>query len=195
VAVAQNDGAVILEAHKLVDGASVFLAKSMIEFIADRAENVEHRGAISLASSQYECRGDIDAMPLQSEKVIRWLVFGSLISILPLVYAWMDLRVRGETATFQRIIGNGELLVIVWVLAASAIGELFGSKGTNPKPKIFFGGITFALIIVSALFFASITEAREAKTNLDGSFVVVVSIIFYLASLVPCSYCLYWSEL
>lgn len=48
-AVAQNDGAIWLEADKLVDRRIVFAVKSVIEFVADCAENAGHRGALSVA--------------------------------------------------------------------------------------------------------------------------------------------------
>ena len=45
LAVADNDGSVALEALEGVDGDGVFLVESVLEFVADGAENAGHRGA------------------------------------------------------------------------------------------------------------------------------------------------------
>jgi hypothetical protein len=42
-AVAEDGGAIGLKAYKLVDRGIVFAAKSVIEFVADCAENARHR--------------------------------------------------------------------------------------------------------------------------------------------------------
>lgn len=128
------------------------------------------------------------------EKVLRWLIFGALVSILPLAYAYVDLRMRSQSISLEKIIGNGELLVIIWVLSASAIGELIGSSGANAMTKIIFGGMTFIVILSSALFFSSIVEAHANKAQVDDHFIVTSSIILYVVSLLPCSVCLYCTE-
>jgi hypothetical protein len=87
-----------------------------------------------------------------SERILRWLLFGAVVSVLPLVYTFVDLMMRSETPNLHKIIGNGELLVIVWVLSASAFGELIGSDSDNKVLKIIFGGCTFIIILSAALF-------------------------------------------
>jgi len=127
-------------------------------------------------------------------KVLRWLIFGAGVSLLPLSIAYVDLRMRSQQINLEKIIGNGELLVIVWVLSASAIGELSGSADAKRVAKIVFGGLTFIVILVSALFFSSITEAHVNKTDVDEQFIVIVSIALYIVSLIPCSVCIYCAD-
>jgi len=129
-----------------------------------------------------------------TEKILRWLVFGAVVSVLPLGYAYGDLLLRLQEASLAKVISNGELLVVVWVLCASALGELFGSGDKYPIPKIIAGGLVLILIIASALFFSSITEARAANISIDEHFVVVGSAWLFFSSLIACLICLACSE-
>jgi hypothetical protein len=127
-------------------------------------------------------------------KVLRWLVFGAAVSVLPLLYAFFDLKFNGHTPTWLQIVGGGELLVVTWVLAASALGELFGGSDKYPKTKIVFGGTTFLMIVAAALFFSSIAVAKANKVTLNEDYVVTVSLSLFVISLVPCCICLLFSE-
>jgi hypothetical protein len=122
-------------------------------------------------------------------KILRWAIFGVVISVLPLGFAYVDLVMKEQTATWAGVIGNGELLVIVWGLSAGAIGELFGSEG-QPILKIICGGLTLLVIISAAHFFASITEARAANVKLDEAFIVSASTKLFIFSLAPSLACL-----
>ena len=51
-----------------------------------------------------------------------------MIALLPLLYSYQSLTIRSQTASWDKIIGNGELLVIIWALCAAAIGELVGGS-------------------------------------------------------------------
>ena len=90
----------------------------------------------------------------------------------------------------KKLIGNGELLVIIWVLAASAIGELFGSSATNQGIKVLFGGITLIIIIVATYFFSTVTEAHVNNVKVDVEYIVYVSEVLFVFALVPCSICI-----
>lgn len=119
---------------------------------------------------------------------------GAIVSVLPLAYAYGDLMLRQQDATMAKVIGNGELLVVVWVLCASALGELLGSGPKNPLRKILVGGVVLILIIFAALFFSSITEARATKIPIDDRLVVIWSWRTFGISLVACLICISSSE-
>jgi hypothetical protein len=123
-------------------------------------------------------------------KLLRWWIFGAVISVLPLLLVYMALKAKAQPVDAEMLIGNGELLVIVWVLAASAIGELFGSSGTNQWVKVLFGGLTLIVIIVAAFFFSTVTEAHVNHVKVDVGYVVWVSKWLFAISLVPCSICI-----
>jgi hypothetical protein len=58
------------------------------------------------------------------DKVLRWFIFGVLISLLPLAYTYENLTIKSQPAEMTKVVGNGELVIIVWALCAGALGEL-----------------------------------------------------------------------
>jgi hypothetical protein len=128
-------------------------------------------------------------------KVLRWLIFGAVVSLLPLAFAYNDLSYTLQQATLEKIIGNGELLVIVWVLSASAIGELFGSGSKLAILKVIAGGLSLLIILDAGHAFATITQAKAAKIAVDEALVVSSSIKLFLWSLVPSIACVAITEI
>jgi hypothetical protein len=128
-------------------------------------------------------------------RMVRWLIFGVVISLLPLGLTYFDLRMNAKPVAVVTVIGNGELFVIVWVLSAGAIGELFGSGNRFAALKAVCGGITLIAILAAGHAFASVTEARAAQMVLDDAYVVKQSINLFLFSLVPSMACVAMSEI
>jgi hypothetical protein len=123
-------------------------------------------------------------------KVVRWLIFGAAVSLLPLAYVYLDLTMRSQVTSLEKILGGGELLVVIWVLAASAFGELIGGANERSTLKVLVGGLTFIIIVSSAMFFSSIAEAKAMGSIIDEHFVTQISIWLFFVSLVPCCACL-----
>jgi hypothetical protein len=129
------------------------------------------------------------------DKVLRWFMFGVLISLLPLAYTYENLVIKSQPVDMAKVVGNGELLIIVWALCAGAIGELFGSTADYKWFKIVSGGLTLIVLIMSALLFASIAEARVEHTAVNDVEIVWNSKILFLFGIVSCASCLVLSEL
>lgn len=132
-------------------------------------------------------------------KILRWVIFGAIVSLLPLVFAWVTLALTSQAKPPQnpdlgKVLGNGELLVVVWVLSASAIGELFGSGKNFRHAKIITGGFTFIIILVSTALFSWVVEAKSTNQAFNETLLVKYSIYFYLASIVSCIGCLLCSK-
>jgi hypothetical protein len=108
-------------------------------------------------------------------RLLRWCFFGVVISLLPLGYSYENLLLRSQAASVAKIVGNGELLVIVWALCAGALGELFGSSANYKAWKIFAGACTLFILINSALVFAGLTEAKVAGEPIDETRLVWTS--------------------
>ncbi len=128
-------------------------------------------------------------------KIVRWLIFGAIISLLPLAFTFGDLALRGRPHHLTDVMGNGELLVVIWVLSASALGEMFGGKGGHPILHIVVGGLTLLVIVFSALLFAFVAEAKAGSLPVNEDLLVKASMILYVISLIPCVLCLVCSEL
>lgn len=129
-----------------------------------------------------------------TSKILRWLVFGALASLLPLGFSYADLALRARPVGLGWVIGNGELLAIIWVLSAAAFGQLVGSGPAMKNLKILAGGFTLLIIVSAALLSASIVEARANNVTVDETLVVNASLGLYLISVVPCVVCVACSE-
>lgn len=127
-------------------------------------------------------------------KVLRWAIFGVVVSLIPLGYSYTILVIKSQPATWAKILGNGELLIIVWALCAGAIGELFGSGPEYTLPKILSGGFTLIILIFSTLLFASVAEARVSGTTLDEASLLVTSLVLLASGFVSCAFCMALSE-
>src|SRR5262249_21968577 len=117
-------------------------------------------------------------------KILRWIIFGAVVSLLPLLFAWVILALTSQGTALQstyleKVIGNGELLVVVWVLSASAIGELFGSGNNLRHAKIITGGLTFIIILASTGLFSWVVEARAANQFVNENLLINLSIYSY----------------
>jgi len=120
---------------------------------------------------------------------LRWFFFGCLVSLLPLLAVYLELRMRFQTPTIEQLIGGGELLVITWVLAAGALGELFGTAKRTSTAKLFLGGTIVLIVISAAMFFASVAEAKINGIPVDAGFIAHTSIWLFALSLPPCWTC------
>jgi hypothetical protein len=127
-------------------------------------------------------------------KITRWGLCGVGISLLPLFYSYESLVIRSEVATWDKVVGNGELLVIVWALCAGAIGELFGSSANYRASKIIAGAASLIVLILSALLFADIAQARATGTKINETALVSISIWLLFWGLLSCGSCVALSD-
>jgi hypothetical protein len=128
------------------------------------------------------------------QKIWRWVIFGMVVSTLPLFFSYLIFQFRSEPATLTAVLGNGELLVVLWPLCAAAIGELFGSDPNLANYKIVSGGSTTVILILSTLLFAFITNARLDKTIINDGLIIEISIVLFIFGVISCLSCIYLSE-
>lgn len=127
-------------------------------------------------------------------KIIRWAIFGVIVSLIPLWVSYEILVIKLQSPTLGKILGNGELLIIVWVLCAGALGELVGSGPSFRILKLFSGGGTLATLIICALMFASISEERSAHISINTDEIVSKSLLLFCFGILSCVGCLSLSE-
>jgi hypothetical protein len=129
-------------------------------------------------------------------KVARWIIFGVIVSILPLIFSYVSIIFRSRPATLTAVLGNGELLVVLWPLCAAAIGELFGSDG-NPDLAVYqviSGGSATVILIVSTLLFAFVTNAKVDHASINENMIIGTSIGLFVFGIGACFGCVYLSE-
>ena len=126
------------------------------------------------------------------ERVIRWLLFGAFFSVVPLIVLYLILLMLSQKPTLAKLVEHGELFVIVWVLSASALGELMDSNASN-LAKTIFSFFTLAIVTAAASFFGGYVTAKLYPNllSLDEHLVMSGSIALFFISLVPSSMCIF----
>jgi hypothetical protein len=73
------------------------------------------------------------------DKFLRWVIFGVIVAVVPLVFAYVNLMVKG-TPDLVKVLGGGELLIVISAICAGGVGELIGSGDEYQTAKIISGG-------------------------------------------------------
>jgi hypothetical protein len=128
-------------------------------------------------------------------KLLRWLIFGVAIALMPIVFGYVHLSIRGGGAGLTAIVGNGELLIVVAAMCAAAVGELLGSPESLRRSKIAAGGASVILLMLSSLYYADVAAASATGAHIDAELVAISSMAFYFVGLICCASCVVLSEL
>lgn len=109
-------------------------------------------------------------------KLIRWIIFTAICSLIPLAFAYFDLLFKDRSPGIEKIIRNGELLLITTVICATAIGEILASGATTQPTivrvlKLTVGGAVFIIALFSALLFADVVVTRLASGILSDQYI------------------------
>jgi hypothetical protein len=118
--------------------------------------------------------------------MIRWMLFGVGLALLPIAWNGISSLARGGDASFTTVLGNGELLLIAAVLGATTAGDLVGIQTKR------FGvvrstllGLNFVCIMLATLLFGDFAAtARSGDYQLDQAVVTRFSVLLFLVSLV-----------
>lgn len=128
-------------------------------------------------------------------RICRWLLFGPAISLLPIYLAYSDLTITNNPAGLERIIGHGELYIIICVLVAGAAGGLYGHGNAFGLCKVISSAVALYLIVIAAHKFALVIEADARAIQIDRAYIVKESVELFLTALVVSVGCLVVSEL
>lgn len=95
-----------------------------------------------------------------SEKVVHWLIFGVVMALVPFAAAFFGDVDRGVKLHSATLFGKGELLIVAAVIAAGAIGDLFGTevRETRKVPKLIVLGFCVISLVATSLWFADISS-------------------------------------
>lgn len=129
-----------------------------------------------------------------SQRVTRWLIFGVIIAVSPLIAAYLFAVIKGGHPAYSDIVGTGELFLLSIALCGAAMGDLVSGAGTKRELKFYSGGCTLVVLVLSALLYAGVSEARLSDTQMDAGMVSVISTILFAVGLVSCGCCVALSE-
>ena len=113
-------------------------------------------------------------------KLLRWLLFGVVVSTLPIAWAASSLFIHSKPVIAGELFGNGDLLMVTCASCAVALGELIGSGQTAIGTKILYGLFALLVIIGSCLVFSSISEIRIDNSAYQSDLIKFMLISFVL---------------
>ena len=126
-------------------------------------------------------------------KLIRWMIFGVLIALVPLTFSYVALFMKGAP-NLAKVLGNGELLIVISAFCAGGVGELLGSGEEYPIAKTVAGGFTLLVLIMSALVFVSVVDSKLAGAAYHENTVATVSYVMFAFGFISCASCVGLSE-
>jgi hypothetical protein len=116
----------------------------------------------------------------------RWLIFGVLLALVPLVFSWAAREMRAQPSSLDVVLANGELFLVTAALSGAAAGELLGVVRSSRKPfwEIIAGGCCLIVVVLSAHLFADISAVRATAATVDPQRVSTWSLWLYAIGLI-----------
>lgn len=118
------------------------------------------------------------------EKVVHWLIFGVIMTLVPFMAVLLDDIDRGVPPTLVALFGRGELLIVAAIIAAGGIGELFGRDVSENRriPKLVILGLCVLALVVTSLWFADVTSLTISTHPPRPEVVTTGSVGLFLAT-------------
>jgi hypothetical protein len=126
-------------------------------------------------------------------KLARWVGFTVLISLSPLLAAYLGLKAYSRYHGIISLSEHGELLLIACVIGSSAVGELVPPKTKRRTgAKILVAGITLCLVLISSIYFGLISLGTG---TIDAGMVSSHSLILLVFTVIISGFCVALSEI
>ena len=113
------------------------------------------------------------------DRLVRWSLFGVLVSLVPFVVRWMLEQTAGNGIAHSGLVSQGELLLVSTAIAATAVGDLFN---VHPRLRVrcsAVAGCCLLLVAISSAYYGAVAITESNKRS-----VVVFSILLFILSLV-----------
>jgi hypothetical protein len=127
-----------------------------------------------------------------SSKVLRWLIFGVLFSLVPLGLDFLMALSRSQVAavpTLTDVIGRGELCLIAVTLSVVGAGEISGGNSSGERTSIILMGASF----LNAVFGVGLYVIMKSAPHTIQSYVWGSTILF-ASTVVVATSCISASE-
>lgn len=148
---------------------------------------------ISHVSSQQgeQARHMTDELTL---KLMRWAIFTAAFSVIPLGILFLVLFYSSKPHAVKDVIGDGELLLISWILAIGSLGELFPEGSTQKIAALFFAGANAIVVVLSLAMFVIVRYVSAGDAS-HVKFTIWSSIILFISSLFTSAACIALAEI
>lgn len=104
-------------------------------------------------------------------KVIKWLVFGVFLTIVPILTDFVINASHTKQPEFAEVIKKGEMILVCAGIAGASIGELIGSGKSQLGLKLLTGGGCVLVLIGASGWYASIASDVRSKLPYNSEFV------------------------
>ncbi len=131
------------------------------------------------------------------ERLVHWLIYGVIITAIPLIFKYIWLLLQQVEPKLVHIISNGELIIISVSLLAASIGEVAAWEPSEKILKKIVLGFELILLCVCCMTFALVTNnvnihmsTQQALSSVPSEVsalksldvVVYLSVIFFTCS-------------
>jgi len=129
---------------------------------------------------------DVSPRAVALHRFARWLIFGVLLALVPLIFSWAAREMRSQPSGLDVVLANGELFLVTAAISGAAVGELVGVVRTTRQPfwEIVAGGCCLIVVVLSAHLFADISAVRATAATVDPQRVSTWSLWLYAIGLV-----------
>ena len=121
------------------------------------------------------------------EKLLRWLLFGVAIGLLPFAYPAIKSLVVGPSLTAVRLFGRGDLFLITATLVAASFGDLIANGKEQAIRKIWIGFLCLIIFIVCTVWYGVVANAIDAKVAYDENLTSRYSLWLFGFAVVTCA--------
>lgn len=125
------------------------------------------------------------------EKLIKWLLFSAVISLVPICATYVILLSSNNSPSFISLICRGELQLISVALLANGIGEIVANDTINKIIKLLLTGVSTILLLIISIWYGSIVSSLiSSSINTTNDFLVLYTLIAFIASFVISGCCI-----
>lgn len=122
-------------------------------------------------------------------KLLKWLIFGVLVALLPILFNLLFALTVGAEVTAARLIGRGELLLIAVGLCSTAMGDLvlaeLSVRGRFWRGvRLILTGTCVVVIASSSFYFALVSDRYARQIGVSDDAVVIISSALYLFAVI-----------
>jgi len=121
------------------------------------------------------------------QKLLRWLLFGVVVGLLPFAYPAIKSVVVGPSLTAVRLFGRGDLFLITATLVAASFGDLIANGKEQAVSKIWVGFLCLIIFMVCIVWFGVVANAIDAHILYDADLTSRYSLWLFGFAVVTCA--------
>ena len=123
-------------------------------------------------------------------RVAKWLVFGAIGSLLPLVTSFALMRTKGLLVEAPVVVKHGELLLVAVGVASDGVGEALSRDLRSQLLKIVCGGGCLFIALFSLVMYNGISETLVTGGLIDSAVVMQESVVAWVCAMAAALGCI-----